>query len=145
MHQKNPRNVKKRNIANTRVLNFYIAPQVPKIEIQSEGRKFYPLAGEDFSLSYNVTSYPDSDIEWSRSRDGVKYVNIAKCSLKGGCNKNKEINDLKEDIASTSFEIKNLEFPQDNGYYYKCNASNEYGSDSKVFQLQVYGNANVSH
>ena len=139
--KKRPRNVKKQNIANTRVLNFDIAPQVPKIEIQSEGHNFHPLEGEDFSLSYNVTSYPDSDIEWSRSRDGVKYENIATCSLKGGCNKNKEINDLKEDITNTSFEIKDLKFPQDNGYYYKCNASNGYGDDSKVFQLQVYGNA----
>ena len=130
--------------SNTCLFNFNIAPQIPKIEIQSKGKNFHLLVGGDFSLSYNVTSYPVSRIEWSRSRDGVKYVNIVTCSAqKEGCKKSE--NDLKEDITNTSFEIKNLEFPQDNGYYYKCNASNEYGSDSKVFQLQVYGNANVSH
>ena len=119
---------------------IYIAPRVPKIEIQSEGHNFHPLAGEDFSLSYNVRSYPDSDIKWSRSNNGVKYVHIATCSPKDGCKKNEEITGLKEDITNTSFEIENLKFPQDNGYY-QCNASNGYGDDSKVFQLQVYGNA----
>ena len=123
--------------SNIYALNFDIAPRVPKIEIQGAGHNFHPMAGEDFSLSYNVTSYPDSDIKWSRSRDGIKYLHIASCSLKDGCEKSEE--NLKENITSTRFEIKNLEFPKDNDYYYKCNASNDYGNDSKVFQLHVYG------
>ena len=107
--------------------------------MQHKDGNFYPMAGEDFSLSYNFTAYPDSNIEWWRSRDGIKYVHIASCFPKEvvGCKKSNE--DLKEDITSTRFEIRNLKFPQDNGYYYKCNASNEYGNDSKVFRLHVYG------
>ena len=45
----------------------------------------------------------------------------------------------KENISKTSFEIKDLKYPDDN-YYYQCNASNDYGDDLKTFRLQVYGN-----
>ena len=112
--------------------------------MQNEDVNFYPLAGADFSLSYNFTAYPETNIEWWRLRDGIKYVHMASCPTKGvvGCNKSDEV--LKEDITSTRFEIKNLRFPEDHGYYYKSNASNEYGSDSKVFRLHVYGKGNVS-
>ena len=107
----------------------------------SERNNFHPMAGQNFSLSYTVTSYPDSDIKWWRSRDGMEYVHIASCSPKEvGCEKSKEINDPTPDITNSSFEIKNLEFPQDSGYYYKCNASNDRGNDSKGFHFQVYGN-----
>ena len=114
--------------------------------MQNEDDNFYPMAGEDFSLSYNFTAYPDSNIEWWRSRNGTKYVHIASCSTKEvvACDEVKSDEDLKEDITRTRFDIKNLKFPKDDGYYYKCNASNEYGNDSKVFQLHVYGEGNVS-
>ena len=123
---------------------FHTAPLKPRFKMQKEDDDFYPMAEEDFSLSYNFTAYPDTNIEWWRSRSGTKYVHIASCSTKGvvGCKKSDE--DLKEDITSTRFEIKNLRFPKDHGYYYKCNASNKYGNDSKVFRLHVYGKGSVS-
>ena len=47
----------------------------------------------------------------------------------------------KENISKTSFEIKDLKYPQNN-YVYQLNAVNNYGSDSKTFRLEVYGNLN---
>ena len=101
-----------------------------------EGSPFHVNEGQDFSLLYNVTSYPDSKhITWSRSRDGGEYVDIGHCS-QDGC----ESTVPKINFTKNSFEIKNLQFPEDNDFHYKCSASNGYGNDSKVFRLLVYGN-----
>ena len=82
-------------------------------------------------------SYPGSKkIIWSKSHDGVKYVRIGGC-FEDGCKSTVS----KINITNTNFEIKNLQFPEDNDFYYNCNASNDYGNDSKVFRLLVYGNA----
>ena len=99
----------------------------PDIQIRNEKNNFYPNEGKDFSLSYKVPSYPESVIKWWRSKDGIEYELI---TGRG-----------KENITNTSFEIKDLKFPQDN-FFYKCNASNQYGNDSETFQLEVYGNLN---
>ena len=105
--------------------------------MKSKDNNYHPKAGQDFWLLYNVTSYPDSDIDWWKSKDGVKYDFLTSCPAKGErCKKSEEI---IENITTTRFEIKNVEFPQDNNYY-KCNASNGYGNYSRVFYLQVYGN-----
>jgi hypothetical protein len=97
---------------------------------------FQVVQGNDFSLPYNVTSYPaNSDIQWWRSKDGEKYELIAECSPKSEkCKKHSG----KENISNTSLEIKDLKFPQDE-YFYKINASNKHGNDSKTFELKVYG------
>lgn len=118
------------------------APQKPKIELESEKSTFYPLAGHEFSLSYNVTSKPDSNIEWWRSKDGVEYQRYASFAAGKYDEKYEMIscnNKIKGYVTRTRFKIDNLRFPGDN-FYYKCNASSNYGSDSKVFQLQIYGN-----
>ena len=107
--------------------------------MSQEVSSFHVNEGQDFSLLYNVTSYPDSKkIIWSRSRDGLKYVRIGGCS-EDGCESTVSVRKIH--ITHTSFEIKNLQFPEDNDFYYNCNASNGYGNDSKVFRLLVYGNA----
>ena len=91
--------------------------------------------GETFLLSYNVSSYPSSDVYWWKSKDGMSWTNIAKCFPSGNCEGYEE----NTNITNESFQIKELSFPQ-NSLFYKCNASNAYGNDSKIFQLQVYGN-----
>ena len=119
------------------MFNSNIDERKPKIEMKSKDNNYHPIAGEDFWLLYNVTSYPDSDIYWWRSRDGKKYDLLTRCFARSKiCKKNEGI---KENITSTSFEIKNLKFPEDDAYY-KCNASNAYGNFSEVFHLQIYGN-----
>ena len=100
------------------------------------------MAGQNFSLSYNVTSYPESDIYWWRSEDGMNYQHHA--SFTSGENEkiHKSIicKELKGYVTKTRFEVNHLKFPEDTDQYFKCNASNHIGSDSKKFLLQVYGN-----
>lgn len=60
---------------------------------------------------------------------------MAKCSSSRSC----ETNEKNINITKNRFKIENLQFPLHN-LFYKCNASNYYGNDSKTFQLQVYGN-----
>jgi hypothetical protein len=82
-----------------------------------------------------VSSYPASDITWWRSKDGKEYELITQCLASKKC----EDHGGKEFITESSFKIEDLKFPQDN-FFYKCNASNDYGKDSETFQLEVYGN-----
>lgn len=103
------------------------------------------MAGQNFSLSYNVKSYPQSDIFWWKSKDGVDFQRYY--SSNGGTND--EIHklvtcdqELKEYVTKTKFEINYLKFPEDN-LTLKCNASNDIGSASEVFYLQVYGNHKI--
>ena len=93
---------------------------------------FRPHQGENFSFTYSVTSYPESDIKWWRSKNNRTYELITKS----------ENPPAKETITKTSFEIKNLKYPDDD-FFYKCNASNDYGNDSKLFHLEVYGKYTV--
>ena len=96
--------------------------------------------GQDFSLLYNVSSYPSSHIKWERSKDGIHYELIAECLPSQKCVKRTSMMKVrKENISKTSFEIKDLKFPDDE-FFYKCVASNNYGKDSNTFQLKVYGN-----
>ena len=60
---------------------------------------------------------------------------MAKCSSSKSC-KGGENN---VNITKESFIIMNVEFPGHN-LSYKINASNDYGNDSKAFELQVFGN-----
>ena len=95
-----------------------------------------PNQGQDFSRSYNVSSYPASHIKWWRSKDRDRpYELIAECPPSKECTKHLG----EQNITKTSFEIKDLKFPDDE-FLYKCNASNTYGKDSKIFELEVYGN-----
>ena len=105
----------------------------PEIDIKLFNLR--PNQGKDFSISYDVQSYPPSRIKWWRSKKESPYELIAECPPSGDCVKifGKEI------ISKKSFEIKKLKFPDDE-FFYKCNASNKYGNDSKEFQLEVYGN-----
>ena len=110
----------------------------PDIQIRNEESNFHPNEGKGFSLSYNVSSNPASDITWWRSKDGKEYEFITQCLKTKMC----EVHGGKENITKTSFEIEDLRFPQDN-FFYKCNASNDYGNDLESFQLDVYGNLNM--
>jgi hypothetical protein len=116
------------------IFNFTAAPLKPDIQILNEQSNFHPNEGKGFSLLYNVSSYPASDIKWWRSEDGKVYDLITQCLASKKC----EVHGGKENITKTSFEIKDLKFPNDN-LLYKCNTSNDYGNDSKTFQLNVYG------
>ncbi len=109
----------------------------PEIQFQSEQIYFHPMEGEDFSLPYTVLSYPASDIDWQRSKDGKQYELMTRCLALQKCGKHVG----KENISKTSFEIKDLKYPQDN-YVYQLKAVNNYGNDSKTFHLEVYGNLN---
>ena len=111
----------------------------PDIQILNEQNNFHPNEGKGFSLLYNVSSYPASDIKWWRSEDGKEYDLITQCLATKMC----EVHGGKENITKTSFEIEDLRFPQDN-FFYKCNASNGYGKDSETFQLEVYGNLDLN-
>ena len=121
-----------------RLFSQYVALFKPTIHAKKSEEMFPVHQGEDFSYPYNVSSYPKSDIEWLRSKNGMKYELIARCSREfQSCENygnNKNIN-----ITRTSFGLKNLKFPQDDPIYYKCNASNELGNDSITFKIQVYG------
>ena len=99
--------------------------------------------GNNFLLSYNVSSNPVSHLKWWRSKNGISYELIGQCSPKS-CNGRCEQKPGKEYISNTSFEIKDLKYPEDE-YVYKCNASNTYGNDSKKFELKIYGNYNIIH
>ncbi|CAB3997544.1 vascular endothelial growth factor receptor 2-like [Paramuricea clavata] len=114
-------------------------PLKPDIQILNEENNFHPKEGKGFSLSYNVSSYPVSDIKWWRSEDGKEYELITQCLATKTC----EVHGGKENITKTSFEIDDLRFPQDN-FFYKCNASNDYGKDSETFQLEVYVKPEIS-
>ena len=120
------------------IFNFTLAPSKPNIQILNEQNSFHPNEGKRFSLSYDVSSYPASDITWWRSKDGKEYEFITQCLKTKMC----EVHGGKENITKTSFEIEDLRFPKDN-FFYKCNASNDYGKDSETFQLEVYGNLNM--
>ena len=120
------------------IFNFTLAPSKPNIQILNEQNSFHPNEGKRFSLSYKVSSYPASDITWWRSKDGKEYEFITQCLATKKC----EFHGGKENISESSFEIEDLTFPQDN-FFYKCNASNDYGKESETFQLEVYGNLNM--
>ena len=117
---------------------FNVDPSNPKIDI--EVVNLQPNQGKNFSLRYNVLSYPASHIKWWRSKDGIHYELIAHCPPSQMCVKQTSMMKVrKENISKTSFEIRDLKFPDDE-FFYKCNASNTYGNDSKIFRLEVYGN-----
>ena len=126
----------------------HLDPIRPQIQID-EKVDFKPELGSDFLLSYNVTSYPASLIQWWKSEDGKHYQFITQCPPRQEnnesitrCSPRLEMCDDhpgKQKISNTSFEIKDLKYPEDD-LFYMCNASNEYGNDSKVFELKVYGN-----
>ena len=97
--------------------------------------------GDNFFLLYNVPSYPVSHVQWWRSKDGVHYESIGKCPP-DWCKERCEKKFGKVNISDISFEIKDLKYPEDE-YFYKCNASNAYGNDSKEFKLKIYGNYNL--
>ncbi|XP_028411440.1 hemicentin-1-like [Dendronephthya gigantea] len=109
------------------------APQASVVRIDDARTVFRQKKGETFSLSYEVLSYPASDIYWWKSEDGEMWEVIAQCLPLGSC----EVYEANHNITKKSFKIKDLEFPQHN-LFYKCNASNAYGNDSKMFQLQVH-------
>ena len=118
------------------LFHFTLAPLSPKIQIDNELVHFKPEQGKDFLLSYNVSSYPASHIKWWRSKDGIYYELITRCLPTEKCEKHLG----KENISKTSFEIKDLKYPEDN-FFYKCNAFNKYGNASKIFQLEVCGSS----
>ena len=120
------------------IFNFTAVPFKPDIQMLNEQNNFYRNEAKGFSLSYNVSSYPGSDIKWWRSKDGKEYEFITQCLVPEKC----EDHGGKENITKTSFEIEDLRFPQDN-FSYKCNASNDSGNDSETFKLEVYGNLNM--
>ena len=127
---------------NYHYLKLYTALRAPKIELASAENNFIGTAGQNFSLSYNVTSYPESDINWWRSKDGVIYTHYASFTRGKNEKVHKSIicKELKEYVTKTKFEINHLKFPEDNNQHFKCNASNDVGNDSKGFHFQVYGN-----
>ncbi|XP_028411444.1 fibroblast growth factor receptor 3-like [Dendronephthya gigantea] len=108
-------------------------PQAPDIRIKDLRPVFREEEGKPFLLLYNVSSYPPSDISWWKSRDKITWENMVKCSSAGIC----EGHETNTNITTNSFKMEDLEFPKHN-LFYKCNASNMYGSDSKSFQLLVY-------
>lgn len=114
----------------------------PKIHILNYKRVFVHKERDDISLFYNVSSHPVSNIYWWKSTDGVNYKLIARC-LKS----NQRCKDYegKENITKTLFSIKDVQFPADNNVFYKLNAMNTKGNDSKAFQIQVLGKANYSY
>jgi hypothetical protein len=119
------------------MFNFTADPLKPDIQIQNKEHIFHPNEGKDFAISYNV-SYATSKITWWRSKSGEAYELITQCLASGKC----DVYRGKENITNTNFKIKNVQFPQDN-FFYKCDASNDYGNDSETFQLEVYGNVNM--
>ena len=116
---------------------FNVGPLKPEIRLDIETTNRRQNQGEKFSLTYNVQSYPASHIKWWRSKKESPYELIAQCLPSRDCQKIQNFG--KEIISKTSFKIEDLKFPGDE-FFYKCNASNEYGNDSKEFQLEVYGN-----
>ena len=114
----------------------------PKIHILNYKRVFVREERDNISLFYNVSSHPVSNIYWWKSRDGVNYKLITHClESDQGC----EDHDGKEHITKTLFSIKDVKFPADNNVFYKLNATNTKGNDSKAFQIQVLGKANYSY
>ena len=101
---------------------------------------------ENILLFYNVSSYPESKMDWWKSTDGTNYELITSCSTKTSqsCEKTQG----KENITKTSFLLKDVQYPEDNEIFYKLNASNYKGNDSKTFKIQVLGkeinNVNLS-
>ena len=82
-----------------------------------------------------MSSYPASNIKWWRSKDrDGPYELIAECPPSEECKKHLG----EQNITKTSFEIKDLKYP-DHEFFYKCNASNQEGKASKNFLLEVYG------
>ena len=104
--------------------------------MNNEQVNLQPEQGKIFLLSYNMSSYPASHVKWWRSKNGIHYELIAECPPSEECKTHLG----EQNITKTSFEKKDLKFPQDE-FFYKCNASNKYGNDSKTFQLEVYGNS----
>ena len=102
---------------------------------------------DNISLFYNVSSHPVSDIDWWKSRDGVNYKLIARCLKSGQRCKWEDTKDheRKEHITKTLFSIKDVKFAADNNVFYKLNATNTKGNDSKAFKIQVLGKANYSY
>jgi hypothetical protein len=114
----------------------------PKILVLNYKRVFSGKETEDFSLSYNVSSYPVTNIYWWRSKDGVRYQLITRCLVTAQICKKLDKGD--ENITKTSFQMKDIKFPQDD-LFYKLNAINRKGNDSKIFRIQVLGKANDVH
>ena len=118
---------------------FYVDRFTPKIHVLNYNPVFVGKETEKFSLSYNVSSHTACNNTWWRSKDGLKYQLITRCLVHAQrCEKSDKGN---ENITKTSFEIKDLKFPQDN-LFYKLVAANDKGNDSKTFQIQVLGKAN---
>ena len=120
-----------------KIFNF-AAQFKPKIYVPNYKEVISINESERFCLSYNVSSYPESVINWSRSEDGVKYELIYSCPVSVTGNNSCLKYDRKESITRTIFEIQNPQFPQDN-VSYRINAFNNNGNDSKKFHLQVNG------
>lgn len=96
---------------------------------------------ENILLVYNVSSYPPSEIDWWKSTDGKNYQLITPCSM--NTSKSCKGTPGKESITKTSFLLKDVQYHEDNAVYYKLNASNYKGNDSKTFQIQVLGKRDV--
>ena len=112
----------------------------PEIHWNNDNENIQREKGEDFLLSYNVQSYPASNIKWWRSKDrDGPYKLIAECPPTKECKKHLG----EQTITKTSFEIKDLKYP-DHQFFYKCNASNQVGKASKRFRLEVYAKPRVS-
>ena len=95
---------------------------------------------EDISLSYNVSAHPAFDMDWWKSIDGANYELITPCSVK--TSQSCKETPGTENITKTSFSLKGVQYPKDNAVFYKLNASNNKGNDSKTFQVQVLGEGN---
>ncbi|CAB4005680.1 vascular endothelial growth factor receptor 2-like, partial [Paramuricea clavata] len=106
----------------------------PKIHVRNYNSVFVRKETENFSLWYNVSSQPACKIAWWRSKDGVKYQLITQCLVDAQRCEKPDKGNLT--ITKTSFEIKDLKFPQDN-LFYKLVAENDKWNDSKTFQIQV--------
>ena len=109
----------------------------PEIHALNYKRVFAIKEKEDFTLSYNVSSYPASNITWWRYKRGGKYELITQCLPSSQkCERVKLGN--KYNITKTSFGIKDLRF-SGNSFFYRLDARNNKGNDSKTFQIQILG------
>ena len=125
--------------SNSEIL-FNVDQFKPRINVLNYKRLFAVDEKEHFTLSYNVSSYPAPNITWWRSKMGEKYELITRCLASSqNCDLVKHGN--KENITKTSFTIKDVRFPEDS-FFYRLNARNDMGNDSKTFQIQVLGKTN---
>ena len=124
------------NYDDSQVVSIRLKAQFkPRINVLNYKRLFAVNENEHLTLSYNVSSYPASNITWWRSKLGKKYELITRCLASSqNCDLVKYGN--KENITKTSFTIKDVRFPEDS-FFYRLNARNIMGNDSKTFQIQV--------